>query len=113
MAGANLVQHNLWSYTVQFLVNKKKKMKRCHPDSSNSDQNQVAESKQRRADTAVVFEEICRLARIIEDAKATDPNYRNPLRPDLLEVERKILELLPLLRPFRPAPNSDSTSENN
>ena len=87
-------------------------MKRCHPDSSNSDQNQVAESKQRRADTAVVFEEICRLARIIEDAKATDPNYRNPLRPDLLEVERKILELLPLLRPFRPAPNSDSTSEN-
>ena len=88
-------------------------MKRCHPDSSNSDQNQVAESKQRRADTAVVFEEICRLARIIEDAKATDPNYRNPLRSDLLEVERKILELLPLLRPFRPAPNSDSTSENN
>ena len=88
-------------------------MKRCHPDSSNSDQNQVAESKQRRADTAVVFEEICRLARIIEDAKATDPNYRNPLRPDLLEVERKILELLPLLRPFRPASNSDSTSENN
>ena len=93
------------------LVNKK--MKRCHPDSSNGDQNQVAESKQRRADTAVVFEEICRLARIIEDAKATDPNYRNPLRPDLLEVERKILELLPLLRPFRPTPNSDSTSENN
>ena len=88
-------------------------MKRCHPDSSNGDQNQVAESKQRRADPAVVFEEICRLARIIEDAKATDPNYRNPLRPDLLEVERKILELLPLLRPFRPAPNSDSTSENN
>ena len=88
-------------------------MKRCHPDSSNSDQNQVAESKQRRADTAVVFEEICRLARIIEDAKATDPNYRNPLRADLLEVERRILELWPLLSPFRPAPNSDSTSGNN
>ena len=88
-------------------------MKRCHPDSGNSDQNQETEYKLMRADTAVVFEEICRLARIIEDAKATDPNYRSPLRPDLLEVERKILELLPLLRPFRPAPNSDSTSENN
>ena len=88
-------------------------MKRCHPDSSNSDQNQETQSKQMRADTAVVFEEICRLARIIEDAKATDPNYRNPLRPDLLEVERRILELLPLLRPFRPAANSDSMSENN
>ena len=90
-------------------------MKRCHPDSSNSDQNQVAESKQRRADTAVVFEEICRLARIIEDAKAADPNLltTSPVRPDLIEVENKILELLPLLRPFRPAANSDSMSENN
>ena len=111
MAGANLKQTQ--SLVIYCAVLVTKKMKRCHPDSSNSDQNQVAESKQRRADTAVVFEEICRLARIIEDAKATDPNYRNPLRPDLLEVERKILELLPLLRPFRPAPNSDSTSENN
>ena len=88
-------------------------MKRCHPDSSDSDQNQETQSKQMRADTAVVFEEICRLARIIEDAKATDPNYRSPLRPDLLEVERRILELLPLLNPFRPAANSDSMSENN
>ena len=33
-------------------------MKRCHPDSSNSDQNQETQSKQMRADTAVVFEEI-------------------------------------------------------
>ena len=88
-------------------------MKRCHPDSSNSDQNQETQSKQMRADTAVVFEEICRLARIIEDAKATDPNYRNPLRADLLEVERRILELLPLLNRSRPAANSDSMSENN
>ena len=88
-------------------------MKRCHPDSSNSDQNQEEQSKQMKVDTAVIFEEICRLARIIEDAKATDPNYRSPLRPDLLEVERRILELLPLLRPFRPAANSDSMSENN
>ena len=88
-------------------------MKRCHPDSSNSDQNQEEQSKQMKVDTAVIFEEICRLARIIEDAKATDPNYRSPLRPDLLEVERRILELLPLLTPFRPAANSDSMSENN
>ena len=61
-------------------------MKRCHPDSSNSDQNQEEQSKQMKVDTAVIFEEICRLARIIEDAKATDPNYRSPLRPDLLGV---------------------------
>ena len=88
-------------------------MKRCHPSSSDSDQNQETQSKQMKADTAMVFEEICRLANIIEDAKATDPNYRNPLRPDLLEVEGRILELLPLLRPFRPAANSDSMSENN
>ena len=88
-------------------------MKRCHPDSSNSDQNQEAQSKQMKVDTAVIFEEICRLARIIEDAKATDPNYRSPLRPDLLEVESKILELLPLLRPFRPVASSDAMPENN
>ena len=88
-------------------------MKRCHPSSSDSDQNQETQSKQMKADTAVVFEEICRLARIIEDAKATDPNYRSPLRPDLIEVENKILELLPLLRRSRPAANSDSMPENN
>ena len=88
-------------------------MKCCHPSSSDSDQNQETQSKQMKADTAVVFEEICRLANIIEDAKATDPNYRSPLRPDLIEVENKILELLPLLRPFRPAASSDSMPENN
>ena len=88
-------------------------MKRCHPSSSDSDQNQETQSKQMKADTAVVFEEICRLARIIEDAKATDPNYRSPLRPDLIEVENKILELLPLLKRSRPAANSDSMPENN
>ena len=88
-------------------------MKRCHPDSSNSDQNQETQSKHMRPDTAVIFEEICRLARIIEDAKATDPNYRSPLRPDLLEVERRILELLPLLKPIRPAASSDAMPENN
>ena len=88
-------------------------MKRCHPDSSNSDQNQEEQSKQMKVDTAVIFEEICRLARIIEDAKATDPNYRSPLRPDLLAVERRILELLPLLRPIRPAASSDAMPENN
>ena len=88
-------------------------MKRCHPDSSNSDQNQEEQSKQMKVDTAVIFEEICRLARIIEDAKATDPNYRSPLRPYLLAVERRILELLPLLRPIRPAASSDAMPENN
>ena len=88
-------------------------MKRCHPSSSDSDQNQETQSKQMKADTAVVFEEICHLANIIEDAKATDPNYRSPLRPDLIEVENKILELLPLLKRSRPAANSDSMPENN
>ena len=90
-------------------------MKRCHPDSSNSDQNQETQSKQMKADTAVVFEEICRLARIIEDAKAADPNLltTSPFRPDLKEVEDKILELLPLLRPFRPVASSDAMPENN
>ena len=87
-------------------------MKRCHPDSSNSDQNQEAPSKQMRADTAVVLEEICRLFRIIEDAKAADPNLltTSPFRPDLKEVEDQILELLPLLRP---AASSDAMPENN
>ena len=88
-------------------------MKRCHPSSSDSDQNQETQSKQMKADTAMVFEEICCLANIIEDAKATDPNYRSPLRPDLIEVENKILELLPLLKRSRPAANSDSMPENN
>ena len=88
-------------------------MKRCHPSSSDSDQNQETQSKQMKADTAMVFEEICCLARILEDAKAADPNYRSPLRPDLIEVENKILELLPLLRRSRPAANSDSMPENN
>ena len=90
-------------------------MKRCHPDSSNSDQNQEAQSKQMKVDTAVIFEEICRLGRIIEDAKAADPNLltTSPFRPDLKEVEDKILELLPLLRPFRPAASSDAMPENN
>ena len=90
-------------------------MKRCHPDSSDSDQNQETQSKQMKADTAVVLEEICRLFRIIEDAKAADPNLltTSPFNPDLKEVEDKILELLPLLRPFRPAASSDAMPENN
>ena len=87
-------------------------MKRCHPDSSDSDQNQETQSKQMRADTAVVLEEICRLFRIIEDAKTADPNLltTSPFRPDLKEVEDKILELWPLLRP---AASSDAMPENN
>ena len=87
-------------------------MKRCHLDSSNSDQNQEAPSKQMRADTAVVLEEICRLFRIIEDAKAADPNLltTSPFRPDLKAMEDRILELLPLLRP---AASSDAMPENN
>ena len=90
-------------------------MKRCHPDSSNSDQNQEAQSKQMKVDTAVIFEEICCLGRIIEDAKAADPNLltTSPFRPDLKEMEDRILELLPLLRPFRPAASSDAMPENN
>ena len=90
-------------------------MKRCHPDSSDSDRNQETQSKQMRADTAVVLEEICRLFRIIEDAKAADPNLltTSPFRPDLKEVEDKILELLPLLRPFRPAASSDDVMPEN
>ena len=87
-------------------------MKRCHPDSSDSDQNQETQSKQMKADTAVVLEEICRLFRIIEDAKAADPNLltTSPFRPDLKEVEDKILELLPLLK--TPAASDDVMPEN-
>ena len=87
-------------------------MKGCHPGSSNSDQNQETQSKQMKPDTAVVFEEICRLFRIIEDAKAADPNLltTSPFRPDLKEVEDKILELLPLLK--TPAASDDVMPEN-
>ena len=87
-------------------------MKCCHSDGES---NQETQSKQMKPDTAVVFEEIYRLTKIIEDAKDADPNLltTSPFRPDLKEVEDKILELLPLLRPFRPAANSDSMPENN
>ena len=47
-----------------------------------------------RADTAVVLEEICRLFRIIEDAKAADPNLltTSPFRPDLGLVRSLLLQ---------------------
>ena len=88
-------------------------MKRSRPGTSDGEYNDETHQKQMKPDTEAVFEEIIRLGRLIEDAKAADPNLltTSPVRPDLIQAENRIMELLPLLK--SPAASDDVMPENN
>ena len=85
-------------------------MKHSHQGPSDGEHNL---ERQMKPDTEAVFKEIVRLGRLIEEAKAADPNLftTSPVRPDLIQAENRIMQLLPLLK--SPAASGDAMPENN
>ena len=85
-------------------------MKRSHQGTSDNENNHERRQKKMRPDNEEVFRELEYLMRAAKDA---DPNLltTSPVRPDLIQAENRIFQLLPLLK--TPAASDDVMPENN
>ena len=88
-------------------------MKCSHQGPSDKENNHESQQKKMRPDNEEVFRELDYLMRLIQAAKDADPNLltTSPVRPDLIQAENRIFQLLPLLK--TPAASDDVMPENN